>query len=81
MRKPEKEEYGYAFTTERARGRKVSSNEAEMPQPTPASLGVLTACDGTPAARKCDKNSRVCDLERNTAKTVIYLTLPSYIII
>ncbi len=74
---PEKEEYCFLARQARARDKKASSNFAEMPQPTPASFGVLIACTGTPPAFNTEMYSSACARERNTAKTLIICPLLS----
>ncbi len=75
---PAKEEYGFFFKTNCARDKNRPSNLAEIPQPTPASLGVLTAEAGTPPERSAAIKSSVCARERNTANVVMIFNLPSY---
>lgn len=75
---PAKEEYRRPASKLFTRGRKFPSNFAEIPQPTPASLGVETACTGIPLLFNTVMKSSVCARDLNTANVVMIATLPSY---
>ena len=61
----------------RTRGKNFPSNLTEIPQPTPASLGVETACAGMPAPFKSVSASSACARDRKTANIVMFLSSSS----